>query len=1331
MRALHRHPLRRLLAQRRRKQLAGWRSGAYTVQPLERRWLLAGVAALFKDINPGTGHALTIGFDSFATVNGTFYFDASDGLRGNELWKSDGTATNTTMVADLAPGSPGSFPFNLTDVNGVLFFTTGGSGGGPLWASDGTAANTFKVPNAPPAATSLINADGKLFFQGVDSARGSELWVLTSSDLADVRAAFTVARLTDDNPGPANSKPRNFTLSQDQTKLFFTSRNDTAGRRIWISDGTAFGTTAGGDINTGPVDGFDDTFPDNLTTVGNTAYFRAYDASVGEELFKSDGSPSGTGIVSNIAPGGATSSPEFLATVRGKVVFQAFQLGTGIELFVHDPLLNTTQILKDINQKAATFPPDGSTQGSNPQFMTVVNNVVFFNADDGVSSSGSGITNGLGELWKTDGTAAGTVLVKDINTTIDTQGVPAGSAAGNFDGHDGLLYFTADDESHGNELWQSDGTNAGTVRISDITPDAGGPFPLADGAFGFLNGQLFLTVSDSAHGAELWSVKDPDADADGLPDRWESNGIDYNMDGKADLTLPGANPNHKDIFIEVDYMQAAGHDHRPLDAAIQDVITAFAGAPVSNPDGINGIAIHVSFATEDPISEVTPLAFDARRPGPTDDFQDLKLAWFGTAAQRGAANAEDVLGAKKFAYRYDIFGHDHLDEGSSGFAELPGNDFIVTLASWSAAAITDAGGQEQAEAGTFQHELGHTLNLRHGGGDDDNFKTNYFSVMNYSYQMRSLDPTRPLDYSRQALGALDETALDETVGIGGPTAWQMVYGIQDDAIDNQDNNDNGIIDRTIRVEPANQASVDWNGDGIPNDNGVNADPNFLQRTIDNSMPPDGVGDRLITISNASPDQRLRGFNDWANIRLNFRDSFTFRDGATQYGAGGTPHHEPELTAQNIIDMKAAVSGGGGGGGNHAPVLGLIGNRSVNEGSTLSFTASASDVDAGQSRTFSLAAGAPAGAVINAATGAFTFTPRDGPATFNLTVRVMDNGSPNLSDSETIAITVKNVPPMANAGPDQSGLVGKVVSLAGKFTDPGTLDTHAFKWHVVASNGQSIADGTAANFTFTPSAAGTYTATFTVTDKDGGVASDNVVVTVSSSTGAQKVTVFTLINAATDKDIRALKENDVIALVNTGEQLNIRASTLPGTVGSVRFVLDGVAMPVETFAPYALFGDDAGNYKAGTFSRTFHTLTATPFSGGGGTGMAGTPLTLHFRVILQPFVSHFTLLDANKNVDLFTLNNNATIDLSKLPVQLSIRANTVPTLIGSVRLSLDGTFINLENFGPYTLFGDNNGDYVPGNLAVGAHVLTATPFSGIGGGGRAFSATTIMFKVIRS
>src|SRR5439155_23943276 len=94
--------------------------------------------------------------------------------------------------------------------------------------------------------------------------------------------------------------------------------------------------------------------------------------------------------------------------------------------------------------------------------------------------------------------------------------------------------------------------------------------------------------------------------------------------------------------------------------------------------------------------------------------------------------------------------------------------------------------------------------------------------------------------------------------------------------------------------------------------------------------------------------------------------------------------------------------------NAAPVLAAIGNKLVSQGGLLTFTAAATDADfPGQSLTYSLAPDAPAGASINSASGLFTWIPgpSQGPGTNTVTIRVVDNGSPPLSDAQQVTIRV--------------------------------------------------------------------------------------------------------------------------------------------------------------------------------------------------------------------------------------------------------------------------------------------------------------------------------------
>lgn len=199
----------------------------------------------------------------------------------------------------------------------------------------------------------------------------------------------------------------------------------------------------------------------------------------------------------------------------------------------------------------------------------------------------------------------------------------------------------------------------------------------------------------------------------------------------------------------------------------------------------------------------------------------------------------------------------------------------------------------------------------------------------------------------------------------------------------------------------------------------------------------------------------------------------------------------------IVDLPAGAAPDQPPASNRAPVLDPIGDQAVDEGSLLAFTATATDPD-GDPLTFSLL-GAPPAAVIDPATGAFAWTPVDGAATATFRVVVSDG---TLTDDEEITVTVHNVAPDVDAGPDATIAVGATFTLVASFTDPGVADA-PWSWHIDWGDGtdsQGSVSSQAASITATSgvyASPGERTIVLTVTDKDGGVGMDDLTLTVQA------------------------------------------------------------------------------------------------------------------------------------------------------------------------------------------------------------------------------------------
>jgi probable HAF family extracellular repeat protein len=270
-----------------------------------------------------------------------------------------------------------------------------------------------------------------------------------------------------------------------------------------------------------------------------------------------------------------------------------------------------------------------------------------------------------------------------------------------------------------------------------------------------------------------WIVRlDPDTDGDGLKDSWEISGIPYTDAGGATqrYMLPGADPMHKDLYVEVDAM--AGVSLSPT--AVGLVTAAFDDAPLLNPSVPSGVALHVLLDD----STLPYVAFWQTNGCWPLDFDNVRDAFFGSVAERTDPNFQGILEAKAKAYRYCVIADHAAPNRIGGCGETPGDNFVL----FTGVHLN----MPMRQASAFMHELGHNLGLKHGGGDSINGKPNYPSVMNYvlAYKYPWTTSFWRLDYSRfgpPLLINLNENSLNELSGIGSAGTFYsnffMPYGV--------------------------------------------------------------------------------------------------------------------------------------------------------------------------------------------------------------------------------------------------------------------------------------------------------------------------------------------------------------------------------------------------------------------------------------------------------------------------------------------------------------------------------------------------------------------------
>ena len=398
------------------------------------------------------------------------------------------------------------------------------------------------------------------------------------------------------------------------------------------------------DINSGTTyySSSTDSYPLNLAEFDDQLYFSARDGENGEELWVSDGTAEGTQLVADIAPGidnygnANGSFPEELFEFNDKLYFSAQVEEADRELWVSDGTTEGTQLLIEINPTDANAgSPSAFPDGSDPEDFVEFQDQLYFSARDG--------ENGR-ELWVSDGTAEGTELLIDIRPGTDEYGAYSSNPS-NFAQLNDKLYFSADDAEKGNELWVSDGTAEGTQLLADISPDVNRSYlyDYLDGSrpryLTEFNDRIYFSANDDESGRELW-VSDGTAEGTQLlvDINPGSNSYRYGYNGQYTYSDFPARSNPSD-FIEFNdklYFSAKNNDTgRELWVSdgtaegtnlVADINPGTDGsAPTdlvefndklyfSADDGENGIELWVSDGTE----EGTNLVADIN-PGIDDD----------------------------------------------------------------------------------------------------------------------------------------------------------------------------------------------------------------------------------------------------------------------------------------------------------------------------------------------------------------------------------------------------------------------------------------------------------------------------------------------------------------------------------------------------------------------------------------------------------------------------------------------------------------------------------------------------------------------------------------
>ena len=535
--------------------------------------------------------------------------------------------------------------------------------------------------------------------------------------------------------------------------------------------------------------------------------------------------------------------------------------------------------------------------------------------------------------------------------------------------------------------------------------------------FNTLNSTVSQTVTLTGNGLSGNPATPPtcvDTDGDGLCDDWETNGVWVRTSATAekfiDLPAMGADPMHRDIFVQADFMETAyvptgDHSHQMTANAAYEELLGFDQSPVMNPDLTTGIHLHVDCGPTCIMILKNKQTWGAlSQAGGMIEQPLLDIIHNGTGqvfdwTKYDQASSVFLASGRNLIFHHAIMAHmQNAGNTSSGLSRngtnfnLGASDLIVSFGGWPSVVGTDA-----EQAGTLMHELGHNLGLHHGGDLDDNYKPNYLSIMNYYFQTGGVifdNGKGPgngfFDYSRFLLPALDETQLDEVNGLNANPA--TFTGAKNLSISKYGTMRYCKNDDPLKVSPqvANyvDGNVNWNCNQIRTVLGatVTLKPYIDPRTVNEDINADGV----LNLNYNGTVYPLTSFNDWPAL--------VYTGGSI---AGNGLGQAPPITTQAVEithDQDSLI-----------PKLYMVAIRTmgrVRSAPNSKITLNVVIANTGTTDdTYTLGASTLGGWAINASLPGSVAVPAKGTATVSVTYTVPSNA--NNGDKDTLLLTAQS------------------------------------------------------------------------------------------------------------------------------------------------------------------------------------------------------------------------------------------------------------------------------------------------------------------------------------